>query len=72
MSNDRGFCSVYCSMMTFLLPRLLRYGPNSIDVPVKPYHLLFVEEVLHPFYIFQILCIVQWMNEQYYYYSGGL
>ena len=59
-------------MMTFLLPRLLRYGPNSIDVPVKPYHLLFVEEVLHPFYIFQILCIVQWMNEQYYYYSGGL
>ncbi|KAL5492027.1 hypothetical protein EMCRGX_G017415 [Ephydatia muelleri] len=50
--------------------KLLRYGPNSIDVPVKPYHLLFVEEVLHPFYIFQILCIVQWLNEQYYYYSG--
>ena len=21
------------------------YGPNSIDVPVKPYHALFIEEV---------------------------
>ena len=34
--------------------RLLHYGPNDIDVPVKPYHTLFVDEVLHPFYIFQV------------------
>ncbi len=33
---------------------LLHYGPNDIDVPVKPYHALFIDEVLHPFYIFQV------------------
>ena len=32
----------------------VRYGNNVIDAPVKPYHVLFVEEVLHPFYIFQV------------------
>ena len=35
--------------------RLTRHGPNRIDVPVKPYYVLFVEEVLHPFYIFQVV-----------------
>lgn len=25
--------------------RIQSYGPNSIDVPVKPYHALFIEEV---------------------------
>lgn len=34
--------------------RLTQYGPNSVDVPVKPYHVLLIEEVLHPFYIFQV------------------
>ena len=34
--------------------RLGMYGSNSIEVPVKPYHVLFIEEVLHPFYIFQV------------------
>ena len=34
--------------------RLAQYGANSIDVPVKSYHVLLIEEVLHPFYIFQV------------------
>ena len=46
------------------------YGENSIDVPVKPYHVLLVEEVLHPFYIFQLVSVVFWIVEQYYYYAG--
>lgn len=25
--------------------RMLCYGPNSIDVPVKPYYALFIDEV---------------------------
>lgn len=50
--------------------RLLHYGPNAIDVPVKPYHVLLVEEVLHPFYIFQIVAVAFWMADDYYYYSA--
>ena len=53
-----------------LLPRLLRYGPNSLDVPVKPYHVLLIEEVLHPFYIFEVLTVIFWMMDDYYYYAG--
>ena len=34
--------------------RLTYHGLNNIDVPVKPYHVLFIEEILHPFYIFQV------------------
>ena len=34
--------------------RLAQYGANSIDVPVKSYHVLLIEEILHPFYIFEV------------------
>ena len=37
---------------------------------MKPYHVLLVEEVLHPFYIFQLLAVAFWMADNYYYYSG--
>nr|XP_033777807.1 cation-transporting ATPase 13A2 isoform X5 [Geotrypetes seraphini] len=46
------------------------YGPNLIDVPVKSYLQLLVDEVLNPFYIFQIFSIVLWMCDGYYYYAG--
>ena len=39
-------------------------------MPVKPYHVLLVEEVLHPFFIFQLLSVAFWMADTYYYYSG--
>ncbi|XP_043917761.1 polyamine-transporting ATPase 13A2 isoform X2 [Protopterus annectens] len=45
------------------------YGPNVIDVPVKSYLKLLVEEVLNPFYIFQIFSIILWMYDRYYYYA---
>lgn len=48
------------------------YGSNSIEVPVKPYHSLFIEEVLHPFYIFQILSVIFWMADSYFYYAGAV
>ena len=54
----------------FFTCRLCLYGPNSINVPVKSYHVLFVEEVLHPFYMFQLLSISLWMYEHYYSYAG--
>eukprot|EP00064_Thunnus_orientalis_P013623 superscaffoldBa00002249_g13662 len=46
------------------------YGPNLIDVPVKPYIRLLFEEVLNPFYVFQVFSIVLWMIDKYYYYSS--
>uniref|UniRef100_A0AAQ6IK09 Cation-transporting P-type ATPase N-terminal domain-containing protein n=1 Tax=Anabas testudineus TaxID=64144 RepID=A0AAQ6IK09_ANATE len=45
------------------------YGPNLIDVPVKPYIKLLFEEVLNPFYVFQIFSITLWMIDHYYYYA---
>ncbi|NXL39274.1 AT132 ATPase, partial [Glaucidium brasilianum] len=46
------------------------YGPNLIEVPVKSYARLLVEEVLNPFYIFQVFSIVLWVCDAYYYYAA--
>ncbi|KAM4609747.1 polyamine-transporting ATPase 13A2 isoform 2-T2 [Polymixia lowei] len=46
------------------------YGPNLIDVPVKSYMRLLVEEVLNPFYMFQVFSITLWMVDKYYYYAS--
>uniref|UniRef100_A0A8C4U0M6 Polyamine-transporting ATPase 13A2 n=1 Tax=Falco tinnunculus TaxID=100819 RepID=A0A8C4U0M6_FALTI len=46
------------------------YGPNLIEVPVKSYARLLVEEVLNPFYIFQVFSIVLWVFDAYYYYAA--
>ncbi|XP_072557975.1 polyamine-transporting ATPase 13A2 isoform X1 [Paramormyrops kingsleyae] len=46
------------------------YGPNLIDVPVKSCARLLVEEVLNPFYLFQIFSIILWMSDNYFYYAG--
>ncbi|KFQ63190.1 putative cation-transporting ATPase 13A2, partial [Pelecanus crispus] len=46
------------------------YGPNLIEVPVKSYVRLLVEEVLNPFYIFQVFSIVLWISDAYYYYAA--
>ncbi|XP_073512248.1 polyamine-transporting ATPase 13A2 isoform X2 [Phyllobates terribilis] len=50
--------------------RKLIYGPNEIDVPIKSYAQLLMEEVLNPFYIFQVFSVVLWLCEGYYYYAG--
>lgn len=49
--------------------RKLIYGQNEIDVPVKSYGQLLIEEILNPFYIFQLFSVVLWFCEQYYYYA---
>ncbi|XP_028458798.1 cation-transporting ATPase 13A2 [Perca flavescens] len=45
------------------------YGPNLIDVQVKSYVKLLFEEVLNPFYVFQLFSITLWIFENYYYYA---
>ncbi|XP_022532954.2 cation-transporting ATPase 13A2 isoform X1 [Astyanax mexicanus] len=45
------------------------FGDNIIDVPVKSYGQLLFEEVLNPFYMFQVFSIILWMSDRYYYYA---
>eukprot|EP00092_Neocalanus_flemingeri_P007619 GFUD01008222.1.p1 GENE.GFUD01008222.1~~GFUD01008222.1.p1 ORF type:complete len:1156 (+),score=221.75 GFUD01008222.1:90-3557(+) len=45
------------------------YGPNFITINVPSYFSLLVEEVLHPFYIFQLCSIVLWSLDQYVFYA---
>ncbi|XP_034027851.1 cation-transporting ATPase 13A2 isoform X2 [Thalassophryne amazonica] len=45
------------------------YGVNLIDVPVKSYVQLLFEEVLNPFYVFQLFSITLWIIDEYYYYA---
>uniref|UniRef100_A0AAX7SZW7 Cation-transporting P-type ATPase N-terminal domain-containing protein n=1 Tax=Astatotilapia calliptera TaxID=8154 RepID=A0AAX7SZW7_ASTCA len=45
------------------------YGTNLIDVPVKPYPKLLFEEILNPFYVFQMFSIILWTVDQYYIYA---
>lgn len=46
------------------------FGANIIDVPVKSYLQLLFEEVLNPFYIFQVFSIILWMSDGYVYYAA--
>ncbi|WFD35064.1 hypothetical protein MCUN1_001912 [Malassezia cuniculi] len=45
------------------------FGPNQIDIVAKSTWALLVDEVLHPFYMFQIVSIFLWMIDDYYYYA---
>ena len=48
----------------------LFYGANTIDVEVKSYFRLLFEEVLNPFYIFQIGSIALWSADEYVNYAS--
>ncbi|XP_033641842.1 probable cation-transporting ATPase 13A3 isoform X2 [Asterias rubens] len=45
------------------------FGQNLIDIKVKSYFKLFIEEVLNPFYIFELFSIALWCAEEYYSYT---
>lgn len=48
---------------------LLWYGGNKIDIKVKSYWRLFLEESAHPFYIFQVCSCALWFWDGYIYYA---
>ncbi|KAI1315866.1 hypothetical protein EDD11_000242 [Mortierella claussenii] len=50
--------------------RSMVFGPNLIDVQEKSVGQLLVQEVLHPFYIFQVFSMALWFADDYYYYAG--
>ncbi|KAF7797894.1 hypothetical protein EIP86_009100 [Pleurotus ostreatoroseus] len=49
--------------------RLTLFGLNVIDIEGKSTISLLIDEVIHPFYVFQIASIVLWSLDDYYYYA---
>lgn len=45
------------------------FGPNLIDIEEKTTVELLVDEVLHPFYVFQVFSMLLWAFDEYYYYA---
>eukprot|EP00002_Diphylleia_rotans_P032381 TRINITY_DN6796_c0_g1_i7.p1 TRINITY_DN6796_c0_g1~~TRINITY_DN6796_c0_g1_i7.p1 ORF type:complete len:1160 (+),score=178.83 TRINITY_DN6796_c0_g1_i7:67-3546(+) len=49
--------------------RLAYYGANLVSVPLKSDVGLLLDEVLHPFFVFQLFSITLWLLEQYFIYA---
>lgn len=49
--------------------RTIVFGKNAIEIQAKSTWQLLVDEVLHPFYMFQIVSIILWSFDNYYYYA---
>lgn len=50
--------------------RELVFGRNVIDIEEKSTGQLLVDEVFHPFYVFQIMSLFLWSVDEYYYYAA--
>ncbi|GAA5912394.1 hypothetical protein JCM5296_001717 [Sporobolomyces johnsonii] len=59
------------STTDFSLRRTL-FGPNAIEIEAKGVGQLLMDEVLHPFYVFQVFSIVLWSVDDYYYYAFAI
>ncbi|KAI9059114.1 Ca-transporting ATPase [Trametes sanguinea] len=49
--------------------RMSLFGPNLIDIEGKSTLSLLIDEIIHPFYVFQIASIILWSLDDYYYYA---
>ncbi|CAE6439084.1 unnamed protein product [Rhizoctonia solani] len=49
--------------------RTTAFGTNKVEIQAKSTGTLLIEEVLHPFYVFQVASIVLWSLDDYYYYA---
>jgi cation-transporting ATPase 13A2 len=52
--------------------RTVLFGRNEIVVPMKSVLQLLMDEVLHPFYLFQVFSCVLWMADGYYVYATAI
>lgn len=50
--------------------RFLVFNKNSLELKEKSIKNLLVDEILHPFYMFQVFSIILWAFDEYYYYAG--
>lgn len=48
------------------------FGKNMIDIAEKTIGQLLVDEVFHPFYVFQIASLILWSLDEYYYYACAI
>jgi len=46
-----------------------RWGINSFEVPLPTFKELYTEQCRQPFFVFQVLCVVLWSMDDYWYYS---
>ncbi|KAL4505183.1 hypothetical protein ABPG72_016250 [Tetrahymena utriculariae] len=46
------------------------FGKNNTEIPDKSTMKILIDEVLSPFYIFQVFSVTLWMIEPYYYYAS--
>ncbi|KAG8733367.1 hypothetical protein FRC11_006789, partial [Ceratobasidium sp. 423] len=49
--------------------RTTAFGANEVEIEAKGTGALLIDEVLHPFYVFQLASIVLWSLDDYYYYA---
>jgi cation-transporting ATPase 13A2 len=50
----------------------LLFGQNHVEIAEKSTLQLLIDEVLHPFFIFQIFSILLWSIDEYYYYATAI
>ncbi|XP_070560600.1 polyamine-transporting ATPase 13A3-like isoform X8 [Ptychodera flava] len=50
--------------------RRFLYGENVINIRVRSYFVLLIQEVLNPFYVFQLFSVLLWFSDEYYYYAS--
>ncbi|TDZ14946.1 putative cation-transporting ATPase [Colletotrichum orbiculare MAFF 240422] len=48
------------------------FGRNLIDIEQKSIPRLLVDEVFHPFYVFQVASLILWSLDEYYYYAVAI
>ncbi|KAK9762948.1 hypothetical protein K7432_010801, partial [Basidiobolus ranarum] len=71
--KDKAWVNIYnCKRgltRELLNERKLVFGDNVIAIKEKPIMQLLTDEVLHPFYVFQIFSVTLWMLDDYLYYA---
>lgn len=49
---------------------LVRWGANEFDIPIPNFLDLYLDHLVAPFFVFQVLCLFLWSLDDYWYYSA--